>query len=80
MLYLTCTTINSVDFAHYGVSRAEDWVAVDCGTSLHNHIHEVNILITHIKISGYTAYTGCKERIEWTRYIKVKYILYRLST
>ena len=33
MLYLTCTTITSVDLAHYGVSRAKDWVYVDCGTS-----------------------------------------------
>ena len=32
MLYLTCTTITSVDLAHYGVSRAQDWVSVDCGT------------------------------------------------
>ena len=32
MLYLTCTTITSVDLAHYGVSRAKDWVTVDCGT------------------------------------------------
>ena len=32
MLYLTCTTITSVDLAHYGVSRAKDWVPVDCGT------------------------------------------------
>ena len=24
MLYLTCTTITSVDLAHYGVSRAKD--------------------------------------------------------
>ena len=29
----TCTTITSVDLAHYGVSRAKDWVSVDCGTS-----------------------------------------------
>ena len=33
MLYLTCTTITSVDLAHYGVSRSKDWVSVDCGTS-----------------------------------------------
>ena len=33
MLYLTCTTITSVDLAHYGVSLANDWVSVDCGTS-----------------------------------------------
>ena len=34
MLYLTCTTITSVDLAHYGVSRAKDWVSVDCGTNI----------------------------------------------
>ena len=27
----TFTTINSVDLAHYRVSRAKDWVSVDCG-------------------------------------------------
>ena len=32
MLYLTCTTITSVDLAHYGVSRAKDRVSVDCGS------------------------------------------------
>ena len=32
MLYLICTTITSVDLAHYGVSRAKDRVSVDCGT------------------------------------------------
>ena len=26
--------IFSVDLAHYGVSRAKDWVSVDCGTTL----------------------------------------------
>ena len=34
MLYLTCTTITSVDLAHYRVSRAKDLVSVDCGTSM----------------------------------------------
>ena len=34
MLYLTCTTITSVDLAHYRVSRAKDWVSVDCGTNI----------------------------------------------
>ena len=33
MLYLTCTTITSVDLAQYGVALAEDWVSVECGTS-----------------------------------------------
>ena len=34
MLYLTCTTITSVDLAQYGVSRAKDWVSLDFGTSI----------------------------------------------
>ena len=34
MLFLTCTTISSVDLAQYGVSLAKDWVAVECGTRL----------------------------------------------
>ena len=29
---ITCTTITSVDLAHYGVSRAKDWESMDCGT------------------------------------------------
>ena len=33
MLYLTCTTISSVDLVQYGVSLAKDWVSVECGTS-----------------------------------------------
>ena len=33
MLYLTCTTISSVDLAQYGVSLAKDWVSVESGTS-----------------------------------------------
>ena len=33
MLYLSCTTITSVDLAHYRVSRAKDWVSEDCGTT-----------------------------------------------
>ena len=38
MLYLTCTTITSGDLAHDGVSRAKDWVSVDCGTNtFHGH-------------------------------------------
>ena len=32
MHYLTCTMISSVDLACYGVSRAKDWVSVDCST------------------------------------------------
>ena len=36
MLYLTCTIITSIDLAHYGVSRAKDWVSVKCGTKRRN--------------------------------------------
>ena len=32
MLYLTCTTITSVDLAHYGLSRAQDRISGDSGT------------------------------------------------
>ena len=32
MLFLARTIISSVDLAHYGVSRATDWVSVNCGT------------------------------------------------
>ena len=32
----TCTTITSIDLAHYGVSRAKDWVSVKCGTTLYS--------------------------------------------
>ena len=43
MLYLTCTTITSVDLAHYGVSHAKDWVSVDCGTS-YLVVQETNVV------------------------------------
>ena len=45
MLYLTCTMISSVDLAHYGVSRAKDWVSVDCGTIIRYLISYCNILL-----------------------------------
>ena len=38
MLYLTYTMIFSVDFAHYRVSRAKDWVSVDYGT-IHDYFY-----------------------------------------
>ena len=38
MLYLTCTTITNVDLAHCGVSRAKDWVSVNCGTRHFNFL------------------------------------------
>ena len=51
MLYLTCTTITSIDLAYY-VSRAKDWVSVDCGTSFNvfcfrYRLKKIVILIPH---------------------------------
>ena len=41
------TMISSVDLAHYGVSRAKDWVFVDCGTICSKPIESFQHL-THI--------------------------------
>ena len=41
MIYLTCTTITGVDFAHYGVSHANGLVSVDCGTSKYGNISKL---------------------------------------
>ena len=44
MLYLTCTTISSIDLAHDGVSRATERVSEDCGTSLNTHYYYSNLI------------------------------------
>ena len=45
MLYLICTMLSSVDLACYGVSRAKDWVSVDCGISgLDMNANEVRVI------------------------------------
>ena len=31
-LDITCAMISSVDLAHYSVSRAKEWVSLNCGT------------------------------------------------
>ena len=49
MLYLTCTTITSVDLAHYGVSRAKDWVSVKCGTNSNDDISIFNMFNSYDK-------------------------------
>ena len=46
MLYLTCTTISSVDLAQYGVSLAKDWVSVECGTMFVRP--QLSIVITYM--------------------------------
>ena len=52
MLYLTCTTITSIDLAHYGVSRAKDWVSVKCGTSCNCNFYCImfQTLYTYISV------------------------------
>ena len=45
MLYHACTTITGVDLAHYGISRAKDWLSVDFGT-------RINILRINIRTAG----------------------------
>ena len=53
MLYLTCTTITSVDLAHYGVSRVKDWVSRDCGTRyLFDFLQHEGILCVSIRIAS----------------------------
>ena len=44
MLYLTCTTISTVDLAQYGVALAKDWVSVEYGISISSSaIFEENV-------------------------------------
>ena len=47
MLYLTCTTITNVDLAHYGESRAKNWVSVDCSTSIIERQNLINVHERH---------------------------------
>ena len=56
MFYLTCTTITSVGLAHYGVSRANYWVSVDCGT---NMIYSIKIISRGMK-----ANCPCSHRLQ----------------
>ena len=51
MLYLTCTTITSIDLAHYGVSRAKDWVSVKCGTNIYIYRISISFEANYEKIS-----------------------------
>ena len=49
MLYLTCTMISSLDLAHYGVSRAKDWVSVDCSTIENGKKNDLSIYLNMTK-------------------------------
>ena len=48
MLYLTCTTITSVDLAHYGVSRANDCVSEDCGTNNFREYYKFLVMLINL--------------------------------
>ena len=41
MLYLTCTTISSIDLAQYEVALAKDRVSVECGTMFIYTLHKL---------------------------------------
>ena len=58
MLYLTCTTISSLDLAHYGVSRAKDWVSVGCGTSDFNTYITMNMFNFGCWLVGCFGFNG----------------------
>ena len=45
MLYLTCTTISSVDFPQYAVSLAKDWVFVKCDTISYKKYCKMTLVI-----------------------------------
>ena len=62
MLYLTCTTITSVDLAHYGVSRAKDWVSVDCGTK-YKMIHDKNVGVAYTRYLLYGFSEAARKNI-----------------
>ena len=66
MTYLTCTTITSINIAHYGVSRAKDWVSVDCGTIMNiynsNKAFYLNLETEEWKASFWTIYFGVSLR------------------
>ena len=44
VLYLTCTSITSVDLAHYEETRGKDWVSADCGTKSYYALWSLELL------------------------------------
>ena len=55
MLYLTCTTITRVDLARYRVSRAKDWLSVNCGANVLMDLN-VQTLIGRIALNSVKDY------------------------
>ena len=58
MLYLTCTTITSIDLAQYGVSLAKDWISVECGSK---KVYKMYMLRAALLIMAFyqNAHTFC---------------------
>ena len=61
MLCLTCTMISSVDFAHYRVSRAKDWV--NCGLWYNNILDSVT-WPTKVSTFSFINFGTFEERID----------------
>ena len=53
--------VTSVDLAHYGVSRAKDWVSVDCGTNSFRHPFAQSLLGIILNLIGIG--TGCRTHL-----------------
>ena len=53
MLYLTCTTISSVDLAYYGESRFADWGICDCGIIYNTSLNDLEIIMSLKKIQRF---------------------------
>ena len=62
MLCLTCTMISSVDLAHYGVSRANDWVSVDCGTIATCTAIQRNNQLEEVILEKCIEHVNCKKK------------------
>ena len=61
MLYLTCIMISSVDLAHYGVSRAKDWVSVDCGNGIKEFIRQRYVDHQSLASPAYPIFLFCHD-------------------
>ena len=67
MLYFTSTMISSEALALYGVSRAQDWVAVDCGT-------------TSIKCAYHVLYQRYDVFLQWKKVYHIESRSYGLDS
>ena len=54
--------ISSVDLAHYGVSRANDWVSVDCGTIATCTAIQRNNQLEEVILEKCIEHVNCKKK------------------